>query len=66
MRFILRDGIPFLVSGGREYPVEITEKGVSIGKGKKCTLREGYLTLQEVIAKIGYYRKAEPEEEKEK
>lgn len=65
MRFILRDGVPFLVSGGREYPVEITEKSVSIGKGKKCILREGYLALQEVIAKIGYYRRAEPEEEKE-
>ena len=64
MRFILRDGVPFLVSGGREYPVEITEKGVSIGKWKKCRMMEGYLTLQEVIAKVGYHRNKEPEGEK--
>lgn len=62
MRFILRGGVPFLVSGGREYPVEITEKGVSVGKGKKCPMQEGYLTLQEVIAKIGYYQKGKAEE----
>ena len=61
MRFALRDGVPFLVSGGREDPVEITEKGVSVGKGKKSSLHEGYLTLQEVIAKVGYYQKKEKE-----
>ena len=26
MRFIIQDGTPYLISGGRAFPVEITEK----------------------------------------
>jgi len=26
MRFIIQDGMPYLISGGRAFPVEITEK----------------------------------------
>ncbi|MCM1466168.1 MAG: hypothetical protein NC094_12185, partial [Bacteroidales bacterium] len=53
------------ISGGRAFPVEITEKKeVKIDKESGVMSDEvGYLTLQEVIAKIGYTKKDEPQEE---
>lgn len=66
MRFIIQDGAPYLISGGRAFPVEITEKKeVVIDKENGSMSDEtGYLTLDEVIAKIGYTKKDEPQEEK--
>lgn len=67
MRFIIQDGMPYLISGGRAFPVEITEKKeVVIDKENGSISDEtGYLTLDEVIAKIGYTkRQEEPQEEK--
>lgn len=68
MRFIIQDGMPYLISGGRAFPVEITEKKeVKIDKESGVMSDEkGHLTLDEVIAKIGYTRKQaeEPQEEK--
>lgn len=67
MRFIIQDGMPYLISGGRAFPVEITEKKeVVIDKENGSMSDEvGYLTLDEVIAKIGYTkRQEEPQEEK--
>lgn len=68
MRFILQDGMPYLISGGRAFPVEITEKKeVIIDKENGVMSDEvGYLTIDEVIAKIGYTKKQadEPQEEK--
>ncbi len=67
MRFILQDGMPYLISGGRAFPVEITEKKeVIIDKESgHMTDETGYLTLDEVVAKIGYTQKREePQEEK--
>mgnify|MGYP001024328572 FL=1 len=67
MRFIIQDGMPYLISGGRAFPVEITEKKeVVIDKENGSMSDEvGYLTLDEVIAKIGYTKKREePQEEK--
>lgn len=66
MRFIIQDGAPYLISGGRAFPVEITEKKeVIIDKESGVMSDEtGYLTLDEVIAKIGYTKKDEPQEEK--
>lgn len=68
MRFIIQDGAPYLISGGRAFPVEITEKKeVIIDKENGVMSDEtGYLTLDEVIAKIGYTKKDEPQEEKKR
>ena len=68
MRFIIQDGAPYLISGGRALPVEITEKKeVIIDKESGVMSDEtGYLTLDEVIAKIGYTKKEEPQEEKKR
>lgn len=68
MRFIIQDGMPYLISGGRAFPVEITEKEVVIDKENGSMSDEvGYLTLDEVIAKIGYTKKQEePQEEKKR
>lgn len=61
MRFIIQDGAPYLISGGRAFPVEITDKReVVIDNDNSYETREtGYLTLDEVIAKIGYTKKQE-------
>lgn len=68
MRFIIQDSAPYLISGGRAFPVEITEKKeVVIDKESGSMSDEtGYLTLDEVIAKIGYTKKDEPQEEKKR
>lgn len=66
MRFIIQDGMPYLISGGRAFPVEITEKKEVIIDKENGSMSDevGYLTLDEVIAKIGYTKKEEPQEEK--
>lgn len=67
MRFIIQDGMPYLISGGRAFPVEITEKKEVIIDKENGSMSDeaGYLTLDEVIAKIGYTKKQEePQEEK--
>ena len=68
MRFVIQDGMPYLISGGRAFPVEITEKKEVIIDNDNASMTDevGYLTLDEVIAKIGYTKKqAEgPQEEK--
>lgn len=66
MRFIIQDGMPYLISGGRAFPVEITEKKEVIIDKENGSMSDevGYLTLDEVIAKIGYTKKDEPQEEK--
>lgn len=66
MRFIIQDGMPYLISGGRAFPVEITEKKEVIIDKENGSMSDevGYLTLDEVIAKIGYTKRDEPQEEK--
>lgn len=66
MRFIIQDGTPYLISGGRAFPVEITEKKEVIIDKENGSMSDetGYLTLDEVIAKIGYTKRDEPQEEK--
>lgn len=68
MRFIIQDGAPYLISGGRAFPVEITEKKEVIIDKENGSMSDetGYLTLDEVIAKIGYTKKEEPQEEKKR
>lgn len=58
--------MPYLISGGRAFPVEITEKKEVIIDKENGSISDevGYLTLDEVIAKIGYTKKDEPQEEK--
>ena len=61
MRFIIQDGMPYLASGGRAFPVEITEKKeviVDRDNGFE-TDKIGCLMLNEVISKIGYSKKQE-------
>lgn len=66
MRFIIQDGAPYLISGGRAFPVEIMEKKEVIIDKENGSMSDetGYLTIDEVIAKIGYTKKDEPQEEK--
>lgn len=66
MMFTIQDGAPYLISGGRAFPVEITEKKYVIIDNDNASMTDetGYLTLDEVIAKIGYTKKDEPQEEK--
>lgn len=68
MRFIIQDGMPYLISGGRAFPVEITEKKEVIIDKENGSMSDevGYLTLDEVIAKIGYTKKEEAQEEKKR
>lgn len=69
MRFIIQDGMPYLISGGRAFPVEITEKKEVIIDKENGSMSDetGYLTFDEVVAKIGYTKKREePQEEKKR
>lgn len=68
MRFAIQDGAPYLISGGRAFPVEITEKKEVIIDNDNASMTDetGYLTLDEVIAKIGYTRKDELQKEKKR
>ena len=68
MMFTIQDGAPYLISGGRAFPVEITEKKEVIIDKENGSMSDetGYLTLDEVIAKIGYTKKDEPQEEKKR
>lgn len=61
MRFMIQDGMPYLVSGGRAFPVEITEKKDVIIDHENGfeTNKTGCLMLNEVIVKIGYTKKQE-------
>lgn len=67
MRFMIQDNAPYLISGGRAYPVEITEsKDVIIDHENGFdTDNPGCLMLNEVIAKIGYTNK-QTDQQKEK
>lgn len=68
MRFAIQDGAPYLISGGRAFSVEITEdKAVKIDKDNGfISDKAGYLTLDEVIAKIGYTKKKEETQEEKR
>lgn len=61
MWFSIQDGAPYLISGGRAFPVEITEKREVIidNDNSSKAIETGYLTLDEVIAKIRYTKKQE-------
>lgn len=65
MRFMIQDNAPYLISGGRAYPVELTEdKAVKIDKENAFeTDKIGHLSINEVVAKIGYTKKRESHEE---
>lgn len=68
MRFIVQDGTPYLISGGRAFPVEITDKKEVIidqDNGFK-TDKIGCLMLDEVVAKIGYSKKQEEKKPRKK
>lgn len=68
MQFIIQDGAPYLISGGRAFPVEITEKKEVIVDRENGfeTDAVGYLMLDEVIAKIGYTKKQTDQQKERK
>lgn len=68
MRFIIQDGMPYLISGGRAFPVEITEKKEVIIDRESGVMSDetGHLTLDEVIAKNGFTKKQAEEPQAEK
>lgn len=68
MRFIIQDGMPYLISGGRAFPVEITDKKEVIIDRENGfeTDKTGCLMLDEVIAKIGYTKKQEEKKPRKK
>ena len=54
MRFRIDDGKPYLVSGGRVYPVKINGNSVKVNLERgELAGDAGYYCLQEVIAKLG-------------
>lgn len=59
MRFMIQGGTPYLISGGKAYPVEITEeRAVKVDyENGSIANEEGHLTLDEVIAKVGFAKK---------
>ena len=54
MRFAIENGMPYLISNGRAYPVEIKNGSVRYDK-ENATLSnsQGVYTLEEVYAKCG-------------
>ena len=54
MRFAIENGMPYLISNGRAYPVEIKNGSVRYDK-ENATLAnsQGVYTLEEVCAKCG-------------
>lgn len=68
MRFIIQDGMPYLISGGRAFPVEITDKKEVIVDRENGfeTDKIGCLMLDEVIAKIGHTQKQEEKKPRKK
>lgn len=54
MRFIIKDGKPYLCSGGRVYPCEITDGTVRIEPEQgEISGDLGDYSLREVTAKLG-------------
>lgn len=54
MRFRINDGKPYLISGGRAYPVEIRNGNVRVALEQgELTGDKGQYCIQEVIAKLG-------------
>ncbi len=52
MRFAIVDGLPYMVSNGRMFPVEIKDGNVKIDKtNSSMTEVKGNYTLQEITAK---------------
>ncbi len=54
MRFALENGLPYLISNGRAYPVEI--KGSNVRYNKDASIMtdlKGIYTLEEIHAKCG-------------
>lgn len=63
MLFAVQDKKPYLISGGRAFPAELTEKGVKISTEEgTLTNLKGYLTESELRAKfpVKHSDKAEP------
>lgn len=54
MRFAIENGMPYLISNGRAYPVEIKNGSVRYDK-ENATLAnlQGVYTLEEIWAKCG-------------
>ena len=54
MRFAIENGMPYLISNGRAYPVEIKNGSVRYDKeNATLTSLQGVYTLEEVCAKCG-------------
>lgn len=54
MNFIIENGMPYLVSNGRAYPVEIRDGTVKYDEERAAmTGEKGRYSLQEVMAKCG-------------
>ena len=54
MRFIIDENKPYLCSGGRVYPVEISNGKVRIDQDKGyLSDQKGRYSVQEVISKLG-------------
>lgn len=54
MNFIIENGMPYLVSNGRAYPVEIRDGAVKYDEEHATMTEEkGRYSLQEIIAKCG-------------
>lgn len=50
MRFAIKDGVPYMVSEGIIYPLDIIGREIRLKDGIKSDLT-GYLTMYELLAK---------------
>ena len=53
MRFAIIKGLPYLISGGKKYPVAIDGRTVKVGKTGTKTKEIGRYSLAEILAKLG-------------
>lgn len=54
MRFSIENGMPYLISNGRAYPVEIKNGSVRYDKENSAIANsQGVYTLEEICAKCG-------------
>lgn len=67
MRFIIENGLPFLIGGGKAYPVNIHDGKVDFDEdGATLTNATGNYTLDEIVRKLGDVSSIKPKKKKSK
>ena len=67
MRFLIENNKPYLVSGGRVYPVELADGKVKIDPDEGVLSdQKGQYCLQEIISKLGQNASSIPKRRRKK